>query len=130
MLKHCIFLPAKQVFPTPVCVVLAFVFSGLLHDYAWTLMFYNYDYMHNADGFCHDEKCYHPVMFKVTMFFAWNAIIMLLEKRIGHWFSFTKTWPTVIVSTLVTMTALPLSHWFMGDWAGACFFFSFSISLS
>lgn len=127
MLKHCVFLPAKQFFPTPVCIVLAFVFSGLLHDYAWTLMFYHYDYMKDENGICHADNCYHPITFKVTAFFLWNAMIMLLEKKLGHLFSFTRSWPAFFVSTLVVMTALPVSHWFMGDWAVGGYFKEFAL---
>lgn len=44
---------------------------------------------------------------------------MLLDKPIGklapvQWMA--RNLPTVVVSTLVVLTVLPVAHWFSGDW--------------
>jgi hypothetical protein len=129
LLKHSVFLPARQFFPTPICVALTFLASGALHDYTWTVMFYHHNYLLNENGVCHIGNCYHPIVLKVTAFFAWNSVIMLLERRVGHLFGFTKSWPTIVVSQLVLLTALPVSHWFTGDWAVGGYFNEFAVGL-
>ena len=129
-LKQGIYLPAKQFFPTYVAASLAFLFSGLLHDYAWTLMFYKHDDMLDENGVCSGQHgCHTPIVFKVTTFFLWNAGVMILERRLGDSFSVCAKWPTFVVSTLVVLTALPVSHWFTGDWARGGYFDELSIGL-
>ena len=57
---------------------------------------------------------------------------MLLEKPIGRlpMVQFmSKHLPLPIVSTLVVMTVLPVSHWYTGDWIMGGFFDDFPIGL-
>ena len=127
LLKHGVFLPARQFFPLPIAVALTFLGSGLLHDYSWTVIFYKPGHLLDEHGFC--EGCFVPILFKVSCFFLWNAVIMILEKKVGHLFGFTKSWPTIVVSTLVVLTALPVSHWFTGDWAIGGLYADYAIGL-
>jgi hypothetical protein len=121
MLKHGAFLPARKVVGTKLAVFWTFVVSGLLHDYIWSLIFYQHEHTRNADGQCLD--CFAPTAAKLTAFFAWNGIVMLLERKLArHFDTITKHLPVPLISSLVVMTALPVSHWYSGDWArGGCF---------
>jgi hypothetical protein len=129
ILKHGAYRPARQLFAGPeAAVVLTFVVSGLVHDYTWSLMFYQHEHTRDADGRCVD--CFTPILFKLTAFFAWNGAVMLLERPLGPVFQkYTRRLPTVLVSTLVMLTALPVSHWYSGDWAKGGYFHDLSIGL-
>lgn len=118
LLKHGAFLPARHFCSTGAAVLVTFVVSGLIHDYAWTLMFHQDD--HND---------FAPIFWKLTAFFAWNGVIMWLERSaVGSWCGkLTRRWPTLLVSTLVVLTALPVSHWYSGDWVEGGYFYDLSI---
>ena len=114
LLKHGAFLPARHICgSTQTAVLVTFVVSGLIHDYAWTLTFHQDS--HND---------FVPRFLKLTAFFAWNGVVMLLERSpVGTFLgTLTRKWPTVLVSTLVVGTALPVSHWYSGDWVEGGYF--------
>jgi len=128
ILKHGAFLPARQFVTTNAAVLWTFVVSGLIHDYSWSLIFYQHEHTLNEQGECTD--CFAPIFWKLTAFFAWNGCVMLLERPLGPIFNrYTRKWPTVIVSTLVVFTALPVSHWYSGDWAMGGYFHDLSIGV-
>lgn len=131
ILKHGVFLPASQSsFSLPLTVGLTFLASGLMHEYIWTLMFYQHDPVHYENEVC--LGCFHPIFFKATGFFLYNAVLMLLERAtpVGLWLTErTKSWPTILVSTLGVMTVLPVSHLFTGDWVSGGYFTDLSIGL-
>ena len=131
MVKHGVFLPAQKYLPVSVAMLLAFLGSGLIHEYCWATMFYNFRDMHNADGVCVADDCYHPRPFKVLAFFLYNAVLVLLEKQLGgskSWIAkTTRSWPTPLVSTLVVLLSLPVAHWFYGDWAMGGYMREFAI---
>lgn len=129
ILKHGAYLPARQFFVRPhAAVVLTFVVSGLIHDYVWSLMFHQHEHMRDANGQCLD--CFAPILLKLTAFFAWNGLVMLLERPFGPFFqTYTQRLPTVMVSTLVVLTALPVSHWYSGDLAVGGYFHDLSIGV-
>ena len=68
---------------------------------------------------------------KLTAFFLWNGAVMLIERSVSKNLSFAaiKNLPTPVISTLILLTALPVSHWFTGDWAMGGYFADYSIGL-
>ena len=57
---------------------------------------------------------------------------MLLEKPVSKLFPvqwMARNLPTVVISTLVVMTVLPIAHWFCGDWIVGHYFHDFSLAL-
>jgi hypothetical protein len=128
ILKYGAYLPARQYVSKEMAVVWTFRVSGLVHDYVWSLLFYQHEHTKNEDGVCLD--CFVPTVLKLTAFFFWNGTVMLLERPIGKYLSpITKHIPTPILSTLVVLTALPVSHWYTGDWAKGGYFKDLSIGL-
>jgi hypothetical protein len=112
-LRHGIYLPARKCMPSWAAVALAFGFSGLLHDYSWAIIFY-------PDETCTtlaDGTCFRPLLGKLTAFFLYCGFCMLLERPLGPYLGFMKGWPNPVVAQLVVLTALPVSHWYSGDWA-------------
>lgn len=131
ILKHGVYLPVRRFFPTRMAVVATFVASGLLHDYCWSVIFY-----HHRSGACASTAnsdtpngCWSPILLKPTAFFAWNGIVLLMERPIRphcpHWMT---SLPTPIVSTVLLLTALPVSHWFTGDWAAGGMYSDFALA--
>lgn len=128
ILKHGVYLPARQLLVSShVAIALTFVASGLLHDYAWLLIFYPHKHIRDESGVCSD--CWTPVPLKITAFFCWNGAITLLERPLTKYFTWTRDLPTVVVSTLVILTALPVSHWYSGDWAVGGVYSDFCVAL-
>jgi hypothetical protein len=130
ILKGGAFLPARKFVSTPVAVLLSFVASGLIHDYVWVAIFYHHGHQKDPDtGVC--NNCFSPIPLKLTAFFLWNGIVMMLEKPLGKLPPFT--WfarlPLPLLSTLVVFTALPVSHWYTGDWVVGGYFADFTLAL-
>lgn len=119
LLKHGAYMPARQYFSMHMSYFVTFLASGLLHDYSWTVMYYQYG----------QPLAYHPAFFKTTAFFLWNYILMAIEHETQHMWGFTKRLPTVLVSSLVVLTALPFSHWYTGDWAASNYFAEYAMGL-
>lgn len=124
ILKGGCFLPAKQYFSSGTSLLIAFAMSGLMHEYTWSVTFYHRSASREEEtGVCSD--CYSHKMLKLTLFFVWNGTVMFLEKPLRKlplfkWIS--KNLPVPIISTLVLATALPVGHWFTGDWVEGGFF--------
>lgn len=117
-LKGGAYKPARKFFPAPVAMVLAFLLSGIMHDFAYACAFYQPQALRDPEtGYCAD--CYSVPIYKLTLFFLWNGMMMVLDKLLGELPPFTwisKYLPVPLVSTLVLFTAIPVSHWFTGDW--------------
>uniref|UniRef100_A0A7S1GKY6 Wax synthase domain-containing protein n=1 Tax=Cyclophora tenuis TaxID=216820 RepID=A0A7S1GKY6_CYCTE len=123
-LKRGVFLPLKKAgYSTKFAIFAAFVASGLLHDYCWLVLFYKTknDPCHTTTNNNDDAKnCFQPVFLKQLAFFCWCGVTMLLERPVGmllppiRWMA--KNLPTIVVSTLVVLTAVPFAHWYTGDW--------------
>ena len=84
-----------------------------------------------ATGLC-VGRCWYPVVGKQTLFFLWCGVIMALEKPVGNlplvrWMA--GNLPTVVISTLVVLTVLPICHWYCGDWIVGQFFHDYSVGL-
>mmetsp|Transcript_26717 Transcript_26717/g.37657 ORF Transcript_26717/g.37657 Transcript_26717/m.37657 type:complete len:407 (-) Transcript_26717:1300-2520(-) len=110
-LKSGVFLPVRKYFSSDVALVCTFIASGLLHDIVWCMTFYE------ATG---KDQTFSPIFLKQVAFFLWSALMMLLERPAGklpifQWIS--KNLPRPIVSTMVVLLAIPIAHWFGGDWA-------------
>ena len=131
VLKYGVFLPSRKFVPTKVAILVSFIMSGLIHDYVWAVIFYHHGHQRDAEtGICHG--CFKATTLKLTAFFLWNGVILLLEKPLAKLPPFT--WcsahlPRPLLSTLVLLTALPVSHWYMGDWAVGGYFNDFTIAL-
>ena len=96
-----------------------FLASGLFHEWILHVMFYIHSSDKDANGHC--SSCFYPNMYgKNLMFFLWNGILMFLEFTIGKRFSIFqrigKSLPPVAVTFFVLMFAMPVTHWFFGDY--------------
>lgn len=128
ILKHGVYLPMRKFFATRWAVAATFVGSGLLHDYSWSLIFYHPLHKRNEHGVC--SECFAPIPLKLTLFFLWCGAVMLLERPLMPYCGFAKSLPTVVVATgLLVATALPISHWFTGDWATGGMYSDFAMAL-
>jgi hypothetical protein len=122
VLKYGAFYPARQFCSPRLAVLLTFIVSGLVHDFVWSLIFYRHDPQ--------DDLQFAPVVFKLTAFFLWNGVVMVLERPVGRLIQpVSSQLPTIVVSTLVVLTALPVAHWYVGDWVEGGYFRDLSIGL-
>jgi hypothetical protein len=126
-----IFLPSQKFFPTKIAVLLTFLASGVFHDFAHSCTFYNHSSRFDKNGTC-DDACYLPVHGKLTAFFLYTGVIMLLQRPLGQLAPFqwmARNVPTPIKATLLTFVHLPVAHWYYGDWVVGGFFRDFSVGL-
>ena len=140
ILKRGAFLPAKKIFnSTKVAIAWTFVMSGLFHDFVHMAVFYESRNIlsemeaRGEDPSCdaHDH-CYQHAFGRLTAFFAYTGIIMLLERPLGRTAPFrwmAKSLPAPIKATLLVLLHLPLAHWYYGDWIMGRYFHDFSIGL-
>ena len=106
--------------------VAAFVASGIFHEWLLTVVFYPDD----GQEECHEPTCYRPAHGRNVVFFLWNTILIGLEYMTAGsaaWRSLKGTLPKVIISLLVSLTALPFAHWFTHDYVRTDFFHDSSI---
>jgi hypothetical protein len=139
ILRHGVFLPARRAtkVSAKLAIMLTFFASGLLHELSWALIFYQHKKHRRRDDEsstgntttspCQDDDCFTPIPMKLGAFFAWNGIIMLLERPLMKYCTFAQSWPTPVVSTILLLTALPVSHWYTGDWAVGGYFSDFAL---
>jgi hypothetical protein len=86
--------------------------SGLYHDFVWYCIFYD---IKDEDGNCiNNETCYDQQFGRVTLFFAYVGLVMLLERPVGklgavQWLS--KHLPTAVIAHLLLLIHLPLGYW-------------------
>jgi hypothetical protein len=95
-------------------VFLTFLVSGLYHEYVWACMFYNQTHLYDVEGKCTNEECYELKFGRVTAFFAYTAIIMLLERPIKNlstvkWLS--TCLPTLAIAQLLVLVHIPFVKW-------------------
>jgi hypothetical protein len=112
LLQHGIFLPARKYFNAKVAVFLTFVGSGFFHDYVWTVTFYHQHHRYDENGHCHG--CFVPTIGKVTAFFLYTGMIMMLERPLSRLAPFqwmSKNLPTFIIATLLVLVHVPVAHW-------------------
>lgn len=91
-------------------VIVTFVVSGIIHEYVNLVLFFDRGIQFE---------------WKQILFFSWNGVLILLEYAIGgmplfQWMS--KSLPSFLVTAMVVSTALPLAHFFTGDWIKGGYF--------
>mmetsp|Transcript_7014 Transcript_7014/g.14939 ORF Transcript_7014/g.14939 Transcript_7014/m.14939 type:complete len:418 (-) Transcript_7014:328-1581(-) len=120
-LKNGIFEPTKKCFKDQkAAMFLTFMMSGLYHEYCWACMFYNQSHLYSPDGTClKDKSCYHVQFGRVTAFFAYIGIVMLLERPLSKYALFkwlSSVLPTLAIAQLLVLVHLPFVKWYGGDW--------------
>mmetsp|Transcript_2273 Transcript_2273/g.4136 ORF Transcript_2273/g.4136 Transcript_2273/m.4136 type:complete len:194 (-) Transcript_2273:6-587(-) len=133
LLKRAIFKPIRKISGSRwIAVAGTFLMSGLLHEYASTVMFY--EYTDDSIVSFNDQlsRVYNPTMGKMMIFFSANGFILFLEEAIGGFTLFqwiSRTFPTPVISLLVVAIVLPISHLFTADWIHGGHFSDFSLAL-
>lgn len=134
VLRYGAYLPARQAFADSgknvsnlIATLVTFLASGIMHEYVWLVIFFQM----GSDG---EEaqggtKADSFFPFKLTLFFLYNGLTFLIEHKFGHHITWFHSWPSIIVSTGLILTALPVSHWFTGDWVLGGFFSDFVVGL-
>ena len=120
----------KMAFPRVAAVVGTFLMSGLLHEWLLTSIYLVVDNETNDDGVCPD--CYQPLYGGQTAFMLYMALLICLEKTIGHWKVFVhaaKNWPQPLLTMSMWALALPISHWFVDNYSMSDFFSDGSIAM-
>jgi hypothetical protein len=104
-----------------VAALVTFAASGLFHEYLLValMMLEKFDY---APNYGHQ-----------LVFFAWNGTVLALEGVFsGHpaiqWMS--KNLPKPIITALVLLTVLPISHFFVDEYLAVDFFNHFAVGMS
>ena len=107
----------------------AFIASGLFHEWILYSMYVITNSEKDESGQC--STCYSPpIRGKQLAFFAWNAVVLVLQHFIGHFYLFgwvKKTLPAVVVTALVILTVLPIAHLFLDDYIRGRFFHDLSV---
>lgn len=134
LLQGGIFEPLKFCFDdNRVPMFLTFVASGLYHEFVWFTIFYNQKYLYDKNGVCSDEaNCYDFKFGRVTAFFAYTGIVMLLERPMSklapvQWLS--AHFPTLVIAQLLVCLHTPVVKWYGGDWIEGGLFDDLSIML-
>ena len=129
-LKNGIYKPTRKHTSSKLLAVVAtFVVSGIIHEYVNYAMFtgqgssnhdsFNDHEMLEASAASAAVEETYEFTWKQMLFFGWNGVLILLEYCIGHWAIFrwmSRTLPPIVVTALVLCCALPLAHFFTGDW--------------
>ena len=146
--KRGVYLPVRLCCSKSVATLLTFTISGLTHEYYTTLLTFR-DFGKHGElepASCHEESrstsdhyetdqpdpaiCYSPKYSKLLAFFVWNGIVVFMERPVSRLFPFKflgRSLPLPVVSTLVLLPALPLVHWFVGEWVLGGFFEGLSL---
>lgn len=130
ILKGGVFLPIKKYWNSKVAMFVTFVVSGLYHEYVWECIFYNQNYLHDKQGNCYQPGCYANEFGRVTAFFTYVGVIMLLERPIGklppvQWLFHVM--PAPVTAHFLILVHLPVAQWYIGDWIEGGYFDDFSI---
>jgi hypothetical protein len=93
---------------------LTFVVSGLYHEYVWFCIFYNQKYLYDDGGGCTKEDCYLIEFGRVTAFFVYVGVIMLLERPflnlpLVKWVA--PRLPSPLIAHFLVLLHLPVSQW-------------------
>lgn len=110
-----VFLPVKKYSNNgKIAMFVTFVVSGLYHEYVWLAIFYNQKHLYDEDGGCTMQECYVNEFGRVTAFFTYVGIVMLLERPFGRlppvsWIA--KRMPTPVVSQFLLLVHLPVAQW-------------------
>ena len=112
VLKRGVYKPVRKHFTKLIAAIAVFLASGLFHEWVLAVIFYK----SNNFPYCYGKN---------ILFFTWNGLIIVGEHifgnaRVFQWIS--KTFPRFMVSLLVVLIALPIAHWFTGDYTESTFF--------
>lgn len=108
----------------------AFLGSGILHEWCSQVNFHT-----NVHESCSVDEYCTPVFGKQICFFGWNGILVMVEyfiigkglaKGPREWIS--KHLPRLVIGIMVVITALPVGHWFTGDFCVLNFFHHVSLA--
>jgi hypothetical protein len=125
-----IFLPSQKFVHAKIAVLITFLASGVFHDFIHSCVFYNHSSLFDKNGTC--DACYYPIYGKLTAFFLYTGVIMLLQRPLGQLAPFqwmARNVPTPIKATLLVLIHLPVGHWYYGDWVVGGFFRNFAVGL-
>jgi hypothetical protein len=110
-LKNGAYKPVRKYTNSRVLAVIAtFLVSGIIHEYVNLVLFFDRGIQFE---------------WKQILFFSWNGFLILLEYAVGGTYLFqwiSKNLPSVLVTTMVVSTALPLAHFFTGAWIKGGYF--------
>jgi len=131
-LKRGAFLPLVKAggYSKRIGILGAFLASGFLHDYVWSVLFYKSIHEYDDEtGELYPTSTFTPLPFKQSVFFLWCALTMVLERPIAKWK--VVQWmsihlPLIVKSTLIVLTALPFAHYYGGDWMMGNYFDEYS----
>jgi Membrane bound O-acyl transferase family len=124
ILKYGAFYPAQQFMSKRMALFFTFMVSGFMHEYFRSILFYQ----HPDDN--PETSYYVPTLFKLTAFFAWNGMALLLERPMTPYLQpIASKLPTIVVSTWLVLLVIPVSHWFFGDWIIGGIFYDISHGL-
>ena len=109
-LQTGIFLPLRQFSGAKLSVLATFVISGLYHEYVWMCTFYNQK--HLKESSC--EGCHEFKFWRVTGFFFYTGIVLLLQRPLGklapfQWIS--NNLPRPVLAHLLLLLHLPVASW-------------------
>ena len=127
-LKHGIYKPVRAATNNAtIAAVSAFVFSGLLHEYVWSVLFYKTTTQTIEEQQLGVECC--PSCYcdswigKQLLFFGWNGVLISLEYMFGNQISkLVQPVPQLLKSHLVVLLSLPVGHLFTADLTMSGFF--------
>lgn len=108
--KNGTFKPVRKYYGRSVAVLATFLVSGLLHEYVNIVLL---------------SEVRDSIEWKNMIFFLWNGMIIYCEAKIGHWFIFqwmNRSLPSILITSLVILTALPLGHLFTGEYIAGGYF--------
>jgi len=123
MLKRGVYKPVRTKYSRLAAATAAFLASGFFHEWLLSVVLYpDYD---SVGEDCAPPACFQPGYGRNTLFFVWNAGLIGIEYAFTGAAIFKllkKHLPPVIISLLVTSTALPVAHWFTNDYVRTDFF--------
>lgn len=104
-----------------VAAILTFVSSGFIHEYMLLLMTRRRGARYNNPR----NGPYQPALGNQFVFFAWNGIVLLLERAavdqpMIKWMK--RTLPKPIRTALVLLTVLPVAHLFTDEYVNSSFY--------
>jgi len=122
-LKRGVYKPVRTKYSRLAAATAAFLASGFFHEWLLSVVLYpDYD---SVGEDCAPPACFRPGYGRNTLFFVWNAGLIGIEYAVSGAAIFKllkKHLPPVIISLLVTSTALPVAHWFTNDYVRTDFF--------
>jgi len=120
-LRRGVFRPVRQMgWSRHTAALATFVASGLLHEYVLLVMALRKGAANNPS-----QEPYKPVFGNHLIFFAWNGIVLLLERALTdtepiRWIAHNL--PQPMKTFLVLLTVLPIAHLFTDEYVASGFY--------